>query len=537
MTRLSLFVGWLSLWLLTMGSGIEIYQVALAERPHIPAIKVNSPPKIDGDLNDEAWQTAAKVTGFWRTDRDQLAEEQTEVLICYDDTAIYVAFICHDSQPNLIRAQQRKRGGAFQSDDFITINIDPLNQPLVGGGNFYAFSVNPLGTQNEWVPGGAAEKIEWRGDWQARAKITEKGWQVEMAIPFRIFRLPRKPSAFALWFSRSVPPPRLEDSTFPYRRGQAVSNTAEGGPLDLPKFKSPMLFMPSTSLLMGEAKRGIRTGLDAKQHLPNGLQWQMTLNPDFYNIEDVVETIDFTYTSRFLPDRRPFFSEGWGYFPPPFMFYSRLVEDVLAGTKFFGRVGRTSVGILGVYETHSHLTLASRLSYNLDKKWSVEGNYAHRTGTGRFPAYRLALNGNIPSKNDWLWNLGGDWVYGGADAWSLYFGRFSNTPGRLHFFLNYGEIGDYRPSIGFKPEVNFKEFIGNLAYFDRYEKGTVLYWGSFAFYHRRRFRGGLKKGQLLDQNENLGAFVTGRKGWSISSAYNKYRRPPFLDRTFHLGCL
>ena len=294
MTRLPLFVGWLSLWLLTTGSGIEIYQVALAERPHIPAIKVNSPPKIDGDLNDEAWQTAAKVTGFWRTDRDQLAEEQTEVLICYDDTAIYVAFICHDSQPNLIRAQQRKRGGAFQSDDFITINIDPLNQPLVGGGNFYAFSVNPLGTQNEWVPGGAAEKIEWRGDWQARAKITEKGWQVEMAIPFRIFRLPRKPSAFALWFSRSVPPPRLEDSTFPYRRGQAVSNTAEWGPLDLPKFKSPMLFMPSTSLLMGEAKRGIRTGLDAKQHLPNGLQWQMTLNPDFYNIEDVVETIDFT---------------------------------------------------------------------------------------------------------------------------------------------------------------------------------------------------------------------------------------------------
>ena len=70
----------------------------------------------------------------------------------------------------------------------------------------------------------------------------------------------------------------------------------------------------------------------------------MPLNPDFYNIEDVVETIDFTYTSRFLPVRRPFFSEGWGYFPPPFMFYSRLVEDVLAGTKFSGEsVGQALV--------------------------------------------------------------------------------------------------------------------------------------------------------------------------------------------------
>jgi len=99
-----------------MGSGLENRQVVPTERPHIPAIKVNSPPKIDGDLSDAVWKTAAKVTGFWRTDRDQLAEEQTEVLICYDDTAIYVAFICHDSQPNLIRAQQRKRGGAFQVD-------------------------------------------------------------------------------------------------------------------------------------------------------------------------------------------------------------------------------------------------------------------------------------------------------------------------------------------------------------------------------------------------------------------------------------
>ena len=85
MKRLPLIVGWLSLWLLTMGSGLENRQVVPTGRPHIPAIKVNSPPKIDGDLNDAAWKIAAKVTGFWRTDRDQLAQEQTEVLICYDD--------------------------------------------------------------------------------------------------------------------------------------------------------------------------------------------------------------------------------------------------------------------------------------------------------------------------------------------------------------------------------------------------------------------------------------------------------------------
>ncbi|MEM2368601.1 MAG: carbohydrate binding family 9 domain-containing protein [Candidatus Bathyarchaeia archaeon] len=506
------------------------------KRPTIPAIKVNEPPKIDGFLDEPLWQKAAKITGFWRTDRDELAKEQTEVLICYDEKSIYVAFLCNDSQPQLIRAQQRKRGGDLSGDDIIAVNIDPLNQPRVFGDTTYSFFVNPLGTQNEEVPGGAAVKIEWRGDWQVKTKITEKGWQAEIAIPFRIFRLPMKPKAFGIWFSRDIPPPRLEYSAFPYRRGQAVGNTAEWGPLDLPKFKFPMLFMLSTSLALGgNEDEGVRNGLDIKQHLPNGLQWQTTFNPDFRNVEDVVETIDFTYVPRSLPDRRPFFTEGRSYFPPSFMFYSRNIQDVLAGTKLFGKVGRTEVGILNTYETHSHLTLASRFGYDLDKKWSLEADYAHRTGTGRSPVYRLAFNGNVPSGRHWIWNYGGDLVYGGADTWSLNFGCSPTTPGRFSFFLNYGEIGEYRPSVGFKPEVNFREFFGNISYFDRYDKGTVLQWGCFAYHSWRRLRGGPKKGQLLDRNEYISGFILGRKGWLVHAGYNRYQRPPFQDQILNSG--
>ncbi|MCX7643022.1 MAG: DUF5916 domain-containing protein [Armatimonadetes bacterium] len=119
-----------------------------------------------------------------------------------------------------------------------------------------------------------------------------------------------------------------------------------------------MLFMTSTSLALGgDEDKGIRSGLDVKQHLPDGLQWQMTLNPDFRNVEDVVETIDFTCVPRLLPDRRPFFTEGQDYFPPRFMFYSRNVKDALLGTKLFGKVGRAGVGILSAYETHSQMSL------------------------------------------------------------------------------------------------------------------------------------------------------------------------------------
>ena len=505
-----------------------------SDRPHIPAIKVDAAPKIDGLLDDEAWQKAAKVTGFWRLDKDELAEEQTEVLICYDDAAIYIAFICHDSQPHLIRAQQKKRSGGLWGDDFVSVNIDPLNQPRIFSEE-YTFMVNPLGTQNEWVPGGAAAKIEWRGDWQVAAKITEKGWQVEIAIPFRIFRLPRKLKAFGIHFSRTIPAPRLIDSTFPYRRGQAVANTAEWGSLELPRFKSPLLFMPSATFAWGKEDKGMRSGLDIKQYLPNGLQWQGALNPDFRNVEDVVETIDFTYVPRALPDRRPFFAEGQDYFPSRQVFYSRLVRDVAIGTKLFGKVERARIGFLGVYESNSRLTFASCLNYDLNKFWSARAEYAHRTKVGMSPAYRFSFSGYIPQGKDWRWILGGDLTYAGADGWSLNLRRSSQSFGRISFGIGYSEIGDYKPSAGFMPEVNYREFFWNIGYDNRYERGPILMWDCFIYSDERHFRGGREKGQLLDESKGLGVWVTGHAGWTIGGYYNRYRRPPFHDRTFSLS--
>jgi len=526
LTLVALFLCWAGkVW----GKGIPS-----TDRPHIPAIKVNAAPRIDGLLDDEAWQKAAKVTGFWRLDKDELAEEQTEVLICYDNAAIYIAFICHDSKPNLIRAQQKKRSGGLWGDDFVSVNIDPLNQPRIFSEE-YTFMVNPLGTQSEWVPGGAAAKIEWRGDWQASAKITEKGWQVEIAIPFRIFRLPRKPRAFGIHFSRTIPAPRLIDSTFPYRRGQAIANTAEWGPLDLPRFQSPLLFMPSVTFALDGEGKGMRSGLDIKQYLPNGLQWQGTLNPDFRNVEDVVETIDFTYVPRALPDRRPFFAEGQDYFPSRRLFYSRFIRDVVAGTKLFGKVERTRVGLLSVYESNSRLTFASCLNYDLSRFWSAKVEYAHRTKVGMSPAYRFSFSGYIPQGKDWRWILGGDLTYAGADGWSLNLRRSPQSFGRISFGIGYSEIGDYKPSAGFVPEVNYREFFWNIGYDNRYERGPILMWDCFIYSDERHFRGGREKGQLLDESKGLGVWVTGRAGWTIGGYYSRYRRPPFNDRTFSLS--
>lgn len=186
------------------------------KRPRILTVKANSPLKIDGNLDDEAWSNSPKVTGFWHYDKDESAEEQTEVMICYDDNAICIGFICHDLRLNFICAQQRKQAVDWEATIHLASSLTHLTNPAFFGDTDYTFTVNTLGTQGRRVPGGAAVKIEWHDDWQAAVKITEKGWQGEMAIPFRIFRLPRKPKAFDISFYRSIPAPRLIFGTSPY---------------------------------------------------------------------------------------------------------------------------------------------------------------------------------------------------------------------------------------------------------------------------------------------------------------------------------
>lgn len=525
------------------GLPLQGQQDSRTVRPTIPAVKVNPAPVIDGDLSDQAWQEAFKITEFFSMIQEQARfYEKTEAYVCYDDRHLYIAFRCYDSQPQLIKAQQRKRGwrlnlgdeeGLIPVDDIVFVMIDPLNRVQFVGGATYTFAVNPNGAQTEDIPGGAAAKIEWRGDWKAATKMDDRGWSAEMAIPFQILRLPPDPRYLGLAFFRALPPPRLEAFSFPYRRREASNNSAEWGPADIPRQDPPVLTMPYTSLGAGAGVSGLRTGLDIKQHLPNGLQWQATLNPDFRTIEDVVETIDFTYVPRLLPDRRPFFAEGQGYLPRPFMFQTRLISDVVAGTKVFGKVGRTSVGLLSAYESGDRLSIGSRFGYDINKFVATRLEYAHRTKSRGSPAHRLSLRANFPTRKGWTYNFGAEWAKMDSDGWELEIGRWPSDPGKWGFYASLEQRGRLRPSIGFIPERDYRDLDVGFNYFDRPEKGSLLGWGCFLDFSERTHRGA-RKGQILDRSRNLGFFAQTRSGWSGTLFYNHYDRPPFRDRVIGL---
>ena len=140
--------------------------------PQVPAVKLDCPPGMDGRIDDACGQQATHVSGFWRLEDCAPEYEQTGAWICYDRDCVYVAWYCHDSQTGKIVAQQRKRGGLLLGDDWVGIDLDAD----FDGRGAYWFDVSTGGTQVENIPGGAAAKAEWRGDWQAATTRIADGW-------------------------------------------------------------------------------------------------------------------------------------------------------------------------------------------------------------------------------------------------------------------------------------------------------------------------------------------------------------------------
>src|SRR5438067_162852 len=106
----------LALALLTAPAGAQPEQTT---RRTIPAVRVTTPPVIDGNLDDACWKTLPSTSGFSDETTGALVPDDTTIRIGYDDTNVYVAFYCHDPQPQSIVARERKRGTDVRGDDSV----------------------------------------------------------------------------------------------------------------------------------------------------------------------------------------------------------------------------------------------------------------------------------------------------------------------------------------------------------------------------------------------------------------------------------
>ena len=454
----------------------------LADEPaQVQVPQIDSPPLIDGQFDDPCWAQAPALNDFYCLEVEQTVPEATEVRVCADKRALYFAVTCYDRTPEDVIASETRRGGNLEKDDYIALRIDPWHRH--GDiDNCYIFQVNPAGTQSEQIPGGSATKIEWRGDWQAATQRVPGGWQAEIAIPFSVLRYPAGQSTFGLAVTRRFARERLEACCPNVGKVFDPTRTADLTGLCPPTIlEKRTVTMPYLTIDLGESVgKRFDMGFDVQHKLANGLTALASVNPDFKQIEDVVEPISFSYTERYLDDPRPFFTTGQdGFFPAFNLLYTRRIEDFDAGLKLFGKVGQETIGIFDAATLGEKNSFAGSWGHNFDDNTSARLSLVRHQSDGEPENLAYGLSGSRtwrkPEGYNSLWYS----YYGSHDSEQsgnhyLIGGETYNGSGK---FQGWGDIRlinrGFAPALGYNPDVNYYGASFGLGRFDRFETGAL----------------------------------------------------------------
>ena len=339
---------------------------ALAQELHIPLVA--EPPELADFVgmapSDEIRSRYAVVTGFTQREPQDGApsSQRTDVYLGYDARNLYAVFVAHDDEPASVRANLAPREN-IGNDDRVGLLIDTFDDQRTG----YGFRSSPLGVQwdGRWTEvGREGFDSSFEAVWYTDAQVTAGGYVVLMTIPFRAMRFPESlEQRWRIQFERLIPR-SSEESYWPAysqlvdgRLNQAavlsgVRNVSPGRNILI----TPYAFVRSFDVLDPTLPGGPgfddgtedEIGLDAKFVLRDSFVLDMTLNPDFSQVES--DQPQVTVNERFevnYPERRPFFVENADYFSTETpLLVTRRIVDPEGGAKFTGRQGPWSIGAL-----------------------------------------------------------------------------------------------------------------------------------------------------------------------------------------------
>jgi uncharacterized protein DUF5916/cellulose/xylan binding protein with CBM9 domain len=313
---------------------------------------------IDGDLSDEGWRNAARVTTWYEVAPGDNTEPAVKNVgyLTYDDRFLYIGFELDDPNPSAIRAPYGDHDSISGiSTDFAGIFIDPLNS----GRTAAEFFVTPRNVQYDAITDDASgENSSPDFFWDSAAKINDHGWTLEMRIPFSSLRyraidpqtwgiilFRNYPRAFRYqFFSARVP--KGNNCLVCYENKMlGLEHLPAGGHLVAAPYVSGSDAVHAQDDTAGEplqpqTLKG-RIGIDLK-YTPNANNAiDLTVRPDFSQIES--DTAQISANERFAlfyPEKRPFFLEGVDLFQTPFQaVYTRTITSPDWGGRVTGKEG------------------------------------------------------------------------------------------------------------------------------------------------------------------------------------------------------
>jgi hypothetical protein len=448
------------------------------ERPTLHAVRVATPPVIDADLSDPAWEGVPEFTDFTQSDPHdgQPATLRTSIRIVYDDHAIYFGAKMEDPErPTALLV----RRDTFTQSDFLSINIDPQLDRLSGN----AFTVTPANVQIDSVLfNDIGEDGSWDGVWESAARIVEDGWIAEVRVPFSQLRFPDKP--VHVWglnitrrtvriaeIARIVNTPKTETGFVAnFANVVGIEGVRRGRSLELVPYAVGRTDLRSGGLtdnpLVDAREHGVDAGLDLKYALTSSLTLTGTINPDFGQVEVDPAVVNLSEFETFYPEKRPFFTEGlnvfrfgdspapsrWGFIFAPSLFYTRRIgrspqaspladlisapaeTTILGAAKVTGRLpGGWTLGVLDALTDSEHARFIREGDEGRERVEPMTNYFVSRVTRevgerSRLGVMFTSVNRNL---NDEISFLRSSAMSGGVDAYT----RFDDRTWVLDGFL------------------------------------------------------------------------------------------------------
>ncbi len=381
-------------------------------RPSVRIVWTETPPNVDGRLDDAAWADAALIDTFLQVTPVPGAKpsQRTDVRILTDGEFIYFGIRCHDTDPEAIVANLMLRDALLWYDDRIVIGLDTFNDHRNG----YAFEVNPRGSRHDVLVEGDAFNSDWQTLWFAEASIDSGGWSVEIAIPFHSLNFDPETDVWGFNFSRGI---RRNDEQIRWSDTQpqrfvsdfGVAGTLEGM-LGIEQGLGITLTPSATAARVNERdesvpENSVEPSINAFYNFLPSVVASFTANTNFAETEVDDRQVNLGRSSLFFPEKRDFFLqdslifsfadyEATRSYKNGLPFYSRkigIVEnsngdseavDILAGGKVTGRLDRFNFGLMDVVldtpvgEEQKNLVVG-RLAMNVLEESTVGAIFTH----------------------------------------------------------------------------------------------------------------------------------------------------------------
>jgi hypothetical protein len=310
-------------------------------KPSLKATRITKPPKIDGQPTDDCWKDLPIADDFimHRPQPYKKSGFKTEVKIAYDDVAIYILGYLYDPEPQKIMRELGARDNLDIATDIINVGFDTYNDDQ----NAFRFGMTAAGVQfDSRISNGSNSDFSWDAVWESAVSLQKDGWVAEYRIPFSALRFADKPNqTWGLQIARGINRTTEEGSWAGFDPKIDGTVIQYGSLTDLENIKPPLRLQFSPYLAGGVqnapsydangnfSKYGMQTqysgGMDLKFGLNQSFTLDMTLIPNFGQVQSDNKVLNLSPFEVQYNENRPFFTEGSEIFGKGDIFYSRRI--------------------------------------------------------------------------------------------------------------------------------------------------------------------------------------------------------------------